>query len=224
MLTGEAIQRVYRVRNGDNTGTMFAMDVDGRQYLTTAKHLVENHEGNFQLQIQHDGKWKPIDLALVGHSEEADVSVMAAEFVISGYHNVEATSAGLAFSQEAYFLGFPFGLYGDHPSANGGYPLPFAKAGIVAMFDDPESPIIYLDGHNNPGFSGGPVLFRNHKKNGVWQIAGVVSQADYAEAPIYSGDDDTGLHHKADTGLVIAVPIVFATKLAEANPIGVPVP
>ena len=44
------------------------------------------------------------------------------------------------------------------------------------MDTHPESGyVLYLDGHNNPGFSGGPVIFANYSKQDRLQIAGVVS-------------------------------------------------
>lgn len=39
--------------------------------------------------------------------------------------------------------------------------IPFLKSGIVSAMDDrdPEANLLYLDGHNNSGFSGGPIVF-----------------------------------------------------------------
>lgn len=53
--------------------------------------------------------------------------------------------------------------------------IPFLKSGIVSALDDrdPEAGILYLDGQNNPGFSGGPIVFWHSASRG-FRVAGVV--------------------------------------------------
>jgi hypothetical protein len=40
MITSNVIQRVFHLKFGTGTGTCFAIDFEGRQYLVTAKHVV----------------------------------------------------------------------------------------------------------------------------------------------------------------------------------------
>ena len=40
MVTVNVHMRVYRIRRGKFEGTCFAIDVDGRQYMVTANHVV----------------------------------------------------------------------------------------------------------------------------------------------------------------------------------------
>ena len=63
-------------------------------------------------------------------------------------------------SQTVAFLGFPFGWDSGAESVNNGYPVPFIKAGIISAKADGPPRRIYVDGHGNPGFSGGPLVFR----------------------------------------------------------------
>ena len=44
-------------------------------------------------------------------------------------------------------------------------------------------PVTYLDGHKNPGFSGGPVVFANYFQGDRLEIAGVI--AGYRIQPVF---------------------------------------
>lgn len=69
-----------------------------------------------------------------------------------------------------YFLGFPFGkLFSDvkFEKANERYSLPFVKkATWSASAPAGDGAVIFLDGHNNHGFSGGPIVFRVLSQHG----------------------------------------------------------
>jgi hypothetical protein len=51
------------------------------------------------------------------------------------------------------------------------------KKGIISGTADINgAKLIFLDGHNNPGFSGGPIVYRDFNKSDlVFKLAGVVS-------------------------------------------------
>jgi prepilin-type processing-associated H-X9-DG protein len=88
-----------------------------------------------------------------------------------------ASSGGLTLGQQVFFLGYPYGLgtSATAPAPPGFGELPFLKSGIVSAVDDrdPEANVLYFDGHNNPGFSGGPIVFW-HSESGSFRVAGVV--------------------------------------------------
>lgn len=54
---------------------------------------------------------------------------------------------------------------------------PAAKHGIVSQRADINGVTVWLiDGHNNPGFSGGPLVFNEGGGIGtIWHVLGVVS-------------------------------------------------
>jgi hypothetical protein len=63
---------------------------------------------------------------------------------------------------------------------NGPYPLAIIKRGTISGTHpiDPskKAVMILLDGYNNPGFSGGPIVYRDLNQNGVvLKLLGVVS-------------------------------------------------
>ena len=61
-------------------------------------------------------------------------------------------------SQDVYFLGFPYDLTNDGGTINRNFPIPLIKKGILSAIQVGEVKTLLLDGHNNPGFSGGPVV------------------------------------------------------------------
>jgi hypothetical protein len=72
-------------------------------------------------------------------------------------------------------LGFPFGL---NTKDNSGFPYPLIKkATFSGSAIENGIHIMLLDGHNNPGFSGGPVIFidRYTTSKNKWFISGVIS-------------------------------------------------
>ena len=93
---------------------------------------------------------------------------------------------------------------------------------------------IYVDGHGNKGFSGGPVVFvRNGQPKKTYQVAGVVSYYPRPLLePIRNKDGEVILdsHGKPtayfaeNPGLVVAHHISYATELIDLNPIGFPLP
>lgn len=99
---------------------------------------------------------------MVGHSQHSDISVISIPSLKNGSVNVIAESANIFYGQDIYFLGFPYGLQSDVGELNSNLPMPLVKKGIVSsfLFENPRK-VLLLDGHNNPGFSGGPVIYRN---------------------------------------------------------------
>lgn len=225
MIISDVLSRVFRVKYGANQGTMFTIDHEGKQYLVSVKHIFESAEGTFDLEIFHDNRWKPLTVTLTGHSADGDVSVFSAPVPLtSSKLNAEPSSAELVYGQDVFFLGFPFGLFGDFPDVNNGYPLPFAKKAILSMMDTRKSNVFYLDGINNIGFSGGPVAFAVAGKTNVWRIAGVISGYVAANEVVSHENVDVGLRYAANTGLIKATPIKSAVDLIQANPNGLVLP
>ena len=101
-------------------------------------------------------------------------------------------------------LGYPYNL--ELRMKGGPQVLPMVKRGIVSgMQSDVDGPIhIYLDLIANPGFTGGPVLFR-HQEDGVISVAGIV-KGTYTQraAPQEGWKDDTiaGISVATDIGYV----------------------
>ena len=234
MITTNVLQRTFRVRRERYTGTAFAIDVEGKQYLVTARHLVEGFSSRDTLQIFHEKKWKYIPIGLVGLGEgEVDVAVFACSLQLAPLHVLEPSTQGLVLGQTVYFLGFPFGWDGGAEEINRDFPLPFVKSGVFSAmtFQDPRK--MFIDGHNNTGFSGGPVVFYEHEdRKKDLRVAGVVASyptplepvVNKGGEPILNPDDEPIAYARENPGITVAFNIRHATDLIEANPIGFQLP
>ncbi len=136
--------------------------------------------------------------------------------------------AGITLGQTVFFLGFP---YGYHQTVgfefNRDFPFPLVKSGVLSavLFDENE-PVILLDGHNNPGFSGGPVIYvPPGMPEDQFNIAGIVSAyPTYREAVFDESGSETGSYIENNPGIVIATAIKCAVSLIEENPAGFELP
>ena len=163
-------------------------------------------------------------MLLVGHHPDEDVTVFRSPtFQAPPISDVTVGVDDFYYSQEVYFLGFPFGWKGAVSSANNGYPLPFARRAIISMLDIATGGTLYLDGFNNIGFSGAPVAHLvlgsgAHGTDPTWSICGVVSGFHDTHEWVKNKDEDTPLSYFSNSELIYVVPIRFALDLISANP------
>lgn len=223
MITFNALSRTFHLRLADQTATGFLIDVEAKQYLVTAKHFVPEVTDVVILELHHDGSWKKVPAKLVGHApDNIDITVFALpKVLVASEYILKPDMGGIILGQEAFFLGFPYGLFGTAGELNSNYPTPFIKRATVSSISVSEtgSSIIFLDGHNNPGFSGGPVLFKE-KEQGELKVAAVVSGYRFSNEPVYQGQQALPITYRYNTGILISYGIKHAVALAKANPIG----
>jgi S1-C subfamily serine protease len=180
---GGMLDRIFPIRSGSNTGTCFVIDVDERQYLVTARHVVPGIKTGDKVEIYLHGSWVPLAIIpIFPNNEKIDAVALAADTIIAARLDLPVGTPGIVLGQKVFFLGFPFGLASRSKNRNDF--IPFIKAGILSAIDygDNTTALVYIDGHNNPGFSGGPVIFANLAKDHQLQIAAVIS--GYRNQPI----------------------------------------
>ena len=227
MITSNIIQRMLHIRRADKTGSAFTLDREEKQYLVTARHVVEGIASGESIFIGLKKRWEPIEINVVGVGEdEVDVAVLACQQQLSPTLQLEPSNM-FAYGQEAYFLGFPFGWDSGGERINNGRPLPFAKAGIISAFLSEDAPAvqkIYLDAHANEGFSGGPVVFSLLDNQKELCVAGVVVGYPKRFQPVVDDNGNTVAHAQENPGLVLAISISHVVALIDANPIGFALP
>lgn len=183
MVPNEILQSVYMIKYGAHSGSCLYISVNNVDYLVTAKHLFANvpNKTDVDIEIIKDNglvKFKPT--LLIHNNKEIDIAVLDLKSNNLKEIRFDIGSKGYWLSQDSYFVGFPFGLKMDNNpvSVNSGFPLPFVKKGIISGFINKNNVTqIFLDGHNNPGFSGGPVVVENigsSSKNKM-RVIGVIS-------------------------------------------------
>ena len=173
--------RVFPFRYGNEGGTCFVIDLDGRQYVITARHLVPNIKPGDSVQLYISEKWNTFKITpILPVNGRTDIAALATDRLIAPRLDVLVGSDGAIIGQDTYFLGFP-----DLPPAPyltistvfRGKHFPLVKRAVLSAIDagSDAGNVLYLDGHNNPGFSGGPVILANQGKEDSVRIIGVVS-------------------------------------------------
>jgi hypothetical protein len=250
-ITSNVFRRVLMIRpaGGSTFGTGFTLELDGRQYLITAKHVVESLKVEDTIEIRNGDQWSPITVKIFRCADPIDIAVLVPPKQLTVTFPLEPTMAGIRYAQDMYFAGFPYGLFTSGKTINSGFPIPFVKKAIMsASTTENGVTTIYLDGHNNPGFSGGPMVYRDLDRSDlVYKLAGVVqgfpsettpvftlekirpdqvTPEDIQEARIVHRDNvvfrlqDTKEVVQANTGIVVGYSIGHALDLIKEHPLG----
>ncbi|MGC2194901.1 MAG: serine protease [Terriglobales bacterium] len=172
--------RTSLIKVGNEYGTAFVIDHRNKQYLVTAKHLVSSLPAkNAVVQLFQSFEWRNLKVNIVTCKNE-DVDAVALQFDTPDKISLDPAIEPLGKSvvllgSEVFFFGYPSG--GLHTlAANNGQYLPFVKHGFLSASDwtNTDAVIYYVDGFNNKGFSGGPIIgFVQDKKE--WRVIAVVS-------------------------------------------------
>ena len=222
-VTANILQRTFRIRCNGHTGTCFTIDVQDRRYLVTARHVVDSIRDDALVYISHNRGWLPLRVRLVGHGVgDIDVTALAPQELFGVSYPLKVTTRHLMLAEDIYFLGFPYGLSMQMKTElNAGYPLPLVKKAVVSALGLEDNPML-LDGHNNVGFSGGPVARRGTKEEQT--VIGVVSGYRYDRHKVRDENGDETSHtYDTNTGIIIAHDIRHVLGIIAAKPIGIPV-
>lgn len=218
--------RTFKVEFVGGSASCFVITYRTRQWLVTAQHVVDtavqNGHATFTLtgenglRVGLSAPLAPVPLVEVG----PDVAVFSLgdHKIVRDDMTLEPSADGVMLSQEVFFLGYP--MPGTLPLSGR---LPAVRRGIVsqrAVFHGVVSWLI--DGHNLPGFSGGPLVFASHGGVGsTWHVLGVVSAyVQHRIAVEMLGGavpgTTTGLEVPSNAGLVVVYDIKHATDAIEA--------
>ena len=220
-VTSATLQRTFRIRNQNSVGTCFTVDLDCRRYLVTARHVASGIESRRAVEVWHDGTWKNLSVEFVGHGPEGvDITVLAPQQLFGGGYPIDI-HGGFRLGEEVIFLGFPFGQGSEVGAMNSDFPVPWVKHGIVSAFSA-DSSTIYIDGHNNPGFSGGPVV---QDGGSEVRVLGVISGYRHDRRKVLDDSGHEGPYtYDLNAGIVLAHNADRITQIVASNPVGFPVP
>jgi hypothetical protein len=219
-VTANVLTRVFRIRTGawdQNSASCFTIEVDNRQYLITADHVVPDVLAGGTIDVLLSQQWESLRVVSIAHipARESDIAVISLQQVISQTLPLEPTGDGLTIGQEVFFLGYPHGMSMTLPDLHP-TPLPFVKHAILSAWERDSTGRLrmILDGVNNPGFSGGPVVF-TPSAGGAFRVAGVVSFFRFLSVSVLDQEGrDTGTRAEVNAGLITANHIDHAIQAA----------
>jgi hypothetical protein len=211
--------RTFKIASGTSSATCFVINRHDRQWLITAKHFLEGSApiGTGSMHIfTHEGKedaqLKPEFVPPVQPGADIAVFSLGDYKMVRDELTLNASADGLVLSQDVFFLGYPLP---DRVPLSG--TLPFVKRGIVsARTAINDVSIWYVDGHNNPGFSGGPVVFNQGGGIGtIWHVLGVVS-GYITEAIAVNGNEGKLGEVNSNSGIIVVYDIKHAVDAIDA--------
>jgi hypothetical protein len=220
----EILQRTLYVKTGDKTGTAFKVDYQGKVYLVTARHVVAGLPvSRATIQVMKSGQWTDVHTVktLFPPAVSADIAVLETDETVPQPYAISMAAAdeGPTMGQQVWFLGYPWGL-GSH-FRNGD--MPFIKRGTMSAMDatSPNAVVLYIDGFNNPGFSGGPIVYWDFSKH-AYRILGVVKgyREDTAKVLVNGQHADTQL--LVNSGILVGYSISHAIQAIENHAKTVP--
>jgi hypothetical protein len=235
-------------------GTIFSLDVDQREYWITAKHILNGAErppyGDVRSKSERlkilnptlqGEQWLTVDFSVLDPGQGIDIVVLAPRDPILSNPppNVTPSTGGIAFGGECEFLGFPYGggwraILGDGTSTW----MPYVKHCFLSGLPQEEKRFWVLDGINNAGFSGGPVVYGTGPQQ---QVFGVVSgylteptdvissslrqvpqppQRPRKGSQAMGGAGRAKQRVNVNSGFIIAFDIQYAIQAIHKNPVG----
>ncbi len=212
MITSDILCRVFRIRYKMNAGTAFTIEKDDIQYIITAKHLFDSAKNGDTLAIEilREKRYFPINVKVMfSNNPIIDCAVLKTNPYqeVTGKFSNENSMEGLVLGQDLFFLGFPYNydaLLMSFPKS--ATPVPFVKKACLSGLSEKNGQL-FLDGINNPGFSGGPVCFKDVKTN-KYKIAGLINSYRWNRNSVFAPDGAaTGLYVQENTGIINACSI-----------------
>lgn len=91
-----ALLRVLRFKHCNLTGSAFTIEVDGRQYLVTARHNICAKRGQ-EIEFFIDGSWREFDGALIlPANDSVDIAAMELDQKVTVDFSLEPTAKGIS--------------------------------------------------------------------------------------------------------------------------------
>jgi len=239
------------IKSKIEAGTMFSIEVDSREYWLTAKHIVtgrksgpagEVSEKTVSLDVLDPTgdaiKWNSVQFAVIDPGKDIDIVVLVpnAKLQDIGIPSLKVSSGTFGMGEECSFLGFPFASTWTATFSNSAqYKMPFIKHCYISGIIKQPAAVLVLDGINNPGFSGGPVLYHTGPNqvvlgviSGYHNEPGEVHSIEVPDTPTAAQTPDnkksSGTKKKdvvdLNTGIILAFMADVAVDAIKKNPIG----
>jgi hypothetical protein len=209
------LQRALWIRCGATMGTAFSIEVESRQFLVTAQHVIRER-AKVPIELAYDGRWQPlVHSAIICPDPVVDIAVIVPRLQLTLALEYGTGSEGVRLGQQLFALGFPYApsdlsTAGTPYLQHHGGPLPYVKSATLASFLKAPGPghvSLLLDTYVNEGFSGAPLVGFASGDPKI-RIVGVVSHYVPEGGRLAATEDQ--LSPRRHPGLVVALDIAHA--------------
>jgi S1-C subfamily serine protease len=214
----EIMARTQFIRWGAEAGTAFTLGYLGKLYIITAKHVVAGvPDTNAVIQVRVGDRWEDYQTTntIYPSSPDVDIAIFATNEKQVEPYAIEpiSGSSGVTFGQQLWFIGYPYGIGSNIP----GHAFPFLKRGTMSAVDSSNKSAIvyYIDGFNNPGFSGGPIVFWDFSLH-KYEILGVVQGYKEEAAKTIVNGHQVDTAYLVNSGILVSYSIVHAMEAIKA--------
>jgi hypothetical protein len=214
----EILDRTVCIKAGDEQGTAFQVIRNNRMYYITAGHMAKGlPDNNPTIEKRVGDRWEDLHVQKILHpsSPDADIAVLAVDEKPTSQFAVQVVKVaggGPTIGQGVWFVGYPFieGM-GTKTHDSKSVVFPFIKHGIFSAVDgsNEDAVIWYLDGVNNEGFSGGPVVFWDFNKHD-YEILAVVAGYKEDNARIVVNGEQVKTALLVNSGIVVTYSVNHA--------------
>lgn len=158
-------ERTFNIRKDSSTGTCFLIQEKEKNYWVTAKHVLGkvSNKQKVSFHILQDTNWLLATGTVLVHTNPLiDIAVVVPDDT-STTNAIKLNQVQMILGDEGFFLGFPFGMKTrDNSNINKGFPFALIKKCVFSGgYTEKGIQMMFFDGNNNPGFSGGPVFYKN---------------------------------------------------------------
>lgn len=232
----EAMINTFNIQGDKLTGTCFMVAKDGKQYFVTAAHLFESsHRSGDQVSLQMliQNQWesfnakvyfhhdRDVDIALIALSEKISQNIQLPEEYlkynkppekVSIDNGISLDTTFVMIGMEVFFYGFPLGNLGTEVL---GIKFPLVKKAIVSGWvKHNKADVLVLDGHNNLGFSGGPVVAYDTSRKKMC-VVGVIS--GYVPEPVNLQYKRDNLSVNENSGIIVCYERHYIEEIFKRN-------
>lgn len=209
------LKNILLVRiDGQKLGTAFAYKFNGKKILFSAKHLFLQSISKPNIDIEFltpNSDFQKISGKLFKHQNER-VDIIAIEFDDFPFDGLENSLPNIepSYLSETFFIGFPFGIF-DNSDANMIRPF-IKKASVSGIRINDTIKTIYLDGHTNTGFSGGPIFI---KEGDDYKIVSIMSGSQSDKKKWINPQDKSVIEISENSGIVITMDFKHALEIVK---------
>ncbi len=199
-------------------GTAFTLEVDGIEYLVTARHLFDTESTEHSVSVHVNNSLTKLDILQLEFGRgQADIAVLRVRQRLSPKGmDLEPTVANMTLGQDVFILGFPEQMYEDVGRHMNGFPCPLVKRGTAANLAMRDPQELLVDVRSNLGFSGGPVVFSPLDNPKIFRVAGVISGFKLSREAVKDKEgNDTGMYVEVNSGFLLAYGIKHAMTIIE---------